>query len=153
MGTWHLMTYPIPEHSWRGAQQPAVIRSRMGPLVVEECASSSATCRKTPLRRVRRFMDFDATETYLIPPRSRHPAQQPPAIRSRIGQLVVKASAIELWEFKYPIQYCQLRNKCRRGSTIYDCEACVMANSIPQRALESVILLLSHPRSSKVRPA
>jgi len=40
-------------------------------------------------------MSPDATETYLIPLRGWRQAQQPPAIRSRIGQLVVELSVIE----------------------------------------------------------
>ena len=40
-------------------------------------------------------MSFDATETYVIPLRGWRHAQQPPAIRSRIGQLVVELSVIK----------------------------------------------------------
>jgi len=43
-------------------------------------------------------MSFDATETYPIPPRSWRHAQQPLAIRSGIGQVVVVESAIESWD-------------------------------------------------------
>jgi len=42
-------------------------------------------------------MSFDGTETYLIPPRSLRQAQQPPAIRYRIGKLVVELSVIEFF--------------------------------------------------------
>jgi len=60
-------------------------------------------------------MGFDATETYLIPPRSWRQAQQPPAIGSRIGQPVVEESAIEFWDRQYTIQYCNIMNKNRGG--------------------------------------
>jgi len=43
-------------------------------------------------------MGSDATETYLIPPRSWRQVPQPPAIRSRIGQRVVEESAIKSWD-------------------------------------------------------
>jgi len=43
-------------------------------------------------------MSFDATETSFIPLRSWHRSQQSPAIRSRIGGVVVEESDIELWE-------------------------------------------------------
>jgi len=57
--------------------------------------SGSGTCRTTTLRTGGGFMSFNATETYHIPPRGWRPAQQPPAIRSRIGQPVVEKSAIK----------------------------------------------------------
>ena len=63
-------------------------------------------------------MDLDATETYLIPPRSWRQAQQPPAIGSRIGQLVVEESAIEFWDRQYTIQYCNIMNKSRGGKDL-----------------------------------
>ena len=44
---------------------------------------------KTAPTRVSDFMSFDATETSFIPLRSWRRAQQPPAIRSRIGAVVV----------------------------------------------------------------
>jgi len=43
-------------------------------------------------------MSFDATETSFIPLRGRRRAQQSPAIRSRVGPVVVEESDIELWE-------------------------------------------------------
>jgi len=43
-------------------------------------------------------MGSDGTETFFIPLRSWHRAQQPPAIGSRIGAVVVEGSAIEFWE-------------------------------------------------------
>jgi len=60
-------------------------------------------------------MGFDAIETYLIPPRSWRQAQQPPAIGSRIGPLVVEESAIEFWDRQHTIQYCNFMNKGRGG--------------------------------------
>jgi len=53
---------------------------------------------KTTPTRVSDFLSSDATETYLIPPRSRRQGQQPPAIGSRIGPAVVEESAIEFWD-------------------------------------------------------
>ena len=58
-------------------------------------------------------MSFDATETYLIPPRSRRRAQQPSAIRFRIGRAVMEESAIEFWDRQHTIQYCNFMNKDR----------------------------------------
>ena len=58
-------------------------------------------------------MSLDATETYPIPPRSRRRAQQPSAIRFRIGRAVMEESAIEFWDRQHTIQYCNLMNKCR----------------------------------------
>jgi len=43
-------------------------------------------------------MSLDATEVSIIPLRSRHRAQQPPAIGSRIGAVAVEESDIELGE-------------------------------------------------------
>jgi len=60
-------------------------------------------------------MSFDATETYLIPPRSWRRAQQPSAIRSRIGPAVMEESAIEFWDRQHTIQYCNFMNKGRGG--------------------------------------
>jgi len=60
--------------------------------------SSSGIARvhiKTTSTRVRDFMSSDATGTYLIPLRSWHRAQQPPAIRFGIRKVVVEESAIE----------------------------------------------------------
>jgi len=53
---------------------------------------------KTTPTRVSDFLGFNATGTYLIPLRSWHRAQQPPAIGSRIGAMVVEKSAIEFWD-------------------------------------------------------
>ena len=61
-------------------------------------------------------MCFDVTETYLIPPRSWHQAQQRPAIGSRIGQPVVEESAIELWDWQHTIQYIHFMNTGPRGN-------------------------------------
>jgi len=63
-------------------------------------------------------MSFDATEMYLIPPRSWRQAQQPPAIRSRIGRPVVEESAIESWDRQDTIQYCNFMNKYRGGKCL-----------------------------------
>jgi len=104
MGNWRLRTYPIPHRSWRRAQQSPAIRFRIGAVVVEEPAIELWDPRKTTLRRVGGFMGSDATETYLILPRSWRQAQQPPAIGSRIGQLVVGESAIESWDHQHTIQ-------------------------------------------------
>jgi len=53
---------------------------------------------KTTLTRVSDFLTFDTTETSFIPRRSGRRAQQSPAIRFRIGGVVVEESAIELWD-------------------------------------------------------
>jgi len=53
---------------------------------------------KTTLTRVSDFLTFDATEMSFIPARSGRRAQQSPAIRFRIGAVVVEESAIELWD-------------------------------------------------------
>jgi len=60
-------------------------------------------------------MSFNATETYLIPARSWRQAQHPAAIRSRIGQLVMEESAIELWDRQHTIQSCNFMSKHRGG--------------------------------------
>ena len=98
-------------------------------------------------------MSFDATERYLIPPRSWVQAQQPPAIRFRIGKLVVEESAIEFWDRQHIIQCCNFMNKGRGGRILYHWEASVMANNPLQRASESVLRLWSNPPSSKILPA
>ena len=77
--------------------------------------SSSSTGRKITLKRASGFMCFDMTQTYLIPPRGWHQAQQPPAIGSRIGQLVVEESAIELRDCQHTIQYIHFMNTGPRG--------------------------------------
>jgi len=43
-------------------------------------------------------MSSDGTESSFIPLRSWRRGQQPPAIRSRIGAVVVEESAMEFWE-------------------------------------------------------
>jgi len=53
---------------------------------------------KTTLTRVSDFRGFHATETSFISLRSWHRAQRSPAIRFRIGAVVVEESAIELWD-------------------------------------------------------
>jgi len=52
----------------------------------------------TTLTRVSDFLSSDATETSLIPLRSWRRAQRSPAIRIRIGAVVVEESAIEFWD-------------------------------------------------------
>jgi len=53
---------------------------------------------KTTVTRVSNFLSFDATETFFIPLRSWRRARQSPAIRFRIGAVVVEESAIEFWD-------------------------------------------------------
>jgi len=60
-------------------------------------------------------MSYDATETSFIPLRSRRRAQQSPAIRSRIGAMVVEESVIEFWDREHSIQPCNFMNKIRGG--------------------------------------
>jgi len=50
------------------------------------------------LTRVSDFLGFDATEMSFIPLRIWRRAQQSPAIRFRIGAVVVEGSAIGFWE-------------------------------------------------------
>jgi len=56
----------------------------------------------TTLTRVSDFMSFDATETSFISLRSWGRAQHYPAIRSRIGAVVVEESAIEFLDRQHP---------------------------------------------------
>ena len=69
-------------------------------MVVEEFAiefwDRQGTCIvKTTFTRVSDFLSIDATETYFIPLRSWRRAQQYPAIRLKIGAVVVGGSAME----------------------------------------------------------
>jgi len=103
MGNWRLRTYPIPARSWRQAQQPCAIGSRIGAVVVEGFAiefwDRQGTCIvKTTLTRVSDFLSIDATEAYFIPLCSRRRAQQSCSIRSRIGEVVGEGFAIEFWD-------------------------------------------------------
>jgi len=66
---------------------------------------------KTTLTRVNDFLSSDATETSFIPLRSWRQAQHSPAIRFRIGAVVVKGSAIEFWDCQHTIEYCNFMNK------------------------------------------
>ena len=64
-------------------------------------------------------MCFDATQTSFIPLRSCRRAQQPPAIRSRIGAVVVVESAIEVWDRQHPpIQLCNFMNNTLLGMNL-----------------------------------
>jgi len=98
----HGGVYLIPLRSWRQAQQPPAIRSKIGAVVVEESAiefwdRQGTYIVKTTLTRVSDFLNIQATETYPIPLRTWHRAQQSPAIGFRIGAVVVEESAIEFW--------------------------------------------------------
>jgi len=73
---------------------------------------------KTTLIIVSDFMSSDATETSFIPLRSWRRAQQPPAIRSRIGAVVVEGSVIELWDRQDSIQPCNFMNRNRGGMNL-----------------------------------
>ena len=68
-------------------------------------------CIKTTQTRVSDFMSFDKTETSFIPLRSWRRAQQSPAIRSRIGAVVMEVSVIEFWDRQHSIQPCNFMNK------------------------------------------
>ena len=61
------------------------------------------------------FMGIEVTETYPIPPRSWFRAQKPPAIRSRIGVVVVELSAIEIWDCQHSLQTCNFMNNSSLG--------------------------------------
>jgi len=60
-------------------------------------------------------MSLNATETSFILLRSWRRAQQPPAIGSRIGRVVVEESVIEFWDRQDSIQPCNFMNKGRGG--------------------------------------
>jgi len=60
-------------------------------------------------------MSYDAKETSFILLRSWRPAQQSPAIRPRIGAMVVEESLIECWDRQHSIQPCNFMNKIRGG--------------------------------------
>jgi len=53
---------------------------------------------KTTPTRVSDFLSFHATETSLIRLHNQRRTQQPPAIRSRIGQTILENSAIKFWD-------------------------------------------------------
>jgi len=96
MGSDETETSFIPLRSWRRAQQPPAIGTRIGAVVVEESViefydqqDSIQPCNF--INKGRGGMDY-------TPLGSWHRAQQPPAIRSRIGQVVVEESDIKLWE-------------------------------------------------------
>ena len=76
-------------------------------------------------------MSYDVTETYPIPSCSWRQAQQPPAIRCRIGKLVVEESSIGFWDRYHIIQFCNIMNKIGGGRTLYHHEAGVEANKLP----------------------
>jgi len=77
--------------------------------------SARGPLKTTPTIMVSDFMGSDATETSCIPLRSWHRAQQPPAIRSRIGAVVVEESVIEFWDRQDSIQPCNFMNTNRGG--------------------------------------
>jgi len=112
----------IPLRSWCRGQQPPAIRSRIGAVVVEESTKSSGSARvlaiKTTPIMVSDFMGSDATETSFIPLRSWRRAPQPPAIRSRIGAVVVEESVIEFWDCQDSIQPCNFMNRNRGGMNL-----------------------------------
>jgi len=84
--------------------------------------SRSGSTRVLPIKttptRVSDFLGFDATETSFIPLRSWRRAQQPPAIGSRIGGVVVEECVIEFWDRQDSIQPCNFMNKGRRGMNL-----------------------------------
>jgi len=58
---------------------------------------------QTTLTRVSDLLSIDVTETYFKPLRSWRQAQQSPAIRLRIGAVVVEESAIEFKERQHSV--------------------------------------------------
>jgi len=70
---------------------------------------------KTTPTSVSNFMDFDTTRMSFILLRSWYSGQESPAIRSRIGAVVVEESLMESWDRQHSIQPCNLMNKGRRG--------------------------------------
>jgi len=96
-------------------------------------------------------MSLDATETYHILLRSWCQARQPPAIGSRIGQLVVEESAIELGDWQQPLSTVTSWKHIARGSSLYHCKAAIVANNLLQSDPESVRQLWRNvPSSSRI---
>jgi len=84
---------------WHQAQQPPTNRFKIGKSVVEISAikyNIASLIPDTPCREESNLMAFDSTGTYLIPLPSWRQAQGSPAIRFRIGAVVVEGSAIGL---------------------------------------------------------
>jgi len=83
------------------AQQRPANRFKTGPLVVEISAieyNIASLISDTRCTEDTDLMGFDATGTYLTPLHSWRQAQQSRAIRSRIGAVVMKQSAREVWD-------------------------------------------------------
>jgi len=78
-------------------------------------SGSASVSIKTTLTRSSDFLSSDATETSFIPLRSWPRAQRPPAIRFRIGAVVVEESVIEFWDRQDSIQPGNFMNKNRGG--------------------------------------
>jgi len=72
--------------------------------------------------------------TYLIPLCSWRRAQQYPAIRSRIGEVVVEESAIEFWDRQHPIPFSPVTSwiKIAEGWILDCCVAGAEPNNLPQ---------------------
>jgi len=85
-----------PFGSWRRAQQSPAIRSRIGPVVVEESVIEFWD-RQDSIQPCN-LMNKGHGGMNLTPLGSWRRAQQSPAIRSRIGPVVVEESDIKLWE-------------------------------------------------------
>jgi len=124
-----------PLCSCRRAQQSPAIRSRIGPLVVEESDielwERHRTSKTTPTIMVSDFMGSDATETSFIPLSSWRRAQQSPAIRFRIGAMVVEESVIEFWDRQDSIQPCNFMNKDCGGMDCTPLGSCRRAQQPP----------------------
>jgi len=71
----------------------------------------------TPIR-VSDFIGSDATKTFFIPLRSWRQAPQPPAIRSRIGTVVVEESVIEFWDCQDSIKLYNFMNNSLLGMNL-----------------------------------
>jgi len=96
MGSDATETAFIPLRSCRQAQQFPTIRSRIGALVVEEAVIEFWDCQDSiqPCN----FMNKDRGGMDCTPLGSWRRAQRSPAIRSRVGSVVVKESDIKLYE-------------------------------------------------------
>jgi len=96
MGSDATETTFIPLRSWHRAQQSPAIGFRIGAVVVEESVIEFWDCQDSiqPCN----LMNKDRGGMDRTPLGSWRRAQQPPAIRFRIGPVVVEESDIKLWE-------------------------------------------------------
>jgi len=139
MGNWPLRTYPIPQRSWHWAQQSPAIRSRIGQAVVVESAIEFWD-RQHTIQHCN-LINKSREGEELIPLGSRRCGQQPPAIRSRIGQVVIELSAIKcsitLVKSTLSEGLADSWVLMRQTRTLYRRVAGLTANNLPQSDPES----------------